>query len=505
MSLFTAIEVKTLIKEYMNRKIKILFPTFLIITIFSFSTSALASLEVVSYKINGKQESAKFNPSVADSKVSIEINANVPVKWNTISLCAVTDSVCNRTTAVKYFTKTDSFSPSVSKDWDGKTSKEVVVSGGDYKIKITIKDESGTENIQDLSPYIITIDSNFSGNISSESSSSVSKNSSSQSQSASPSPASDAPSPGSSGFISTHSSPEELSSPSKAPGRFEVNSGRDRLVYTGTPVAFSGEAVISKSFDSQSIRYIWSFGDGTSAEGKKVSHTYKFTGDYVVVLNASLSDISAVSRANVKVVNPSVIISNASSDSVEVWNKGIFEINLNGWLISNDRGKFIFPTDTIIAPNKKIAFPDEYMKLNLMEGGKVSLLNPSQKEISVFAGITGGSSSSPTLAVNSSNLDNDPVVMKIRDFIAKANKASLENNNKIVANKPPAKTEDKLSVKKEKDLTTDDDKTVSSSTQAAAVISSSNKNSRQGGFIKSIFSLPSSGLGFIVKKFYSGN
>ena len=90
------------------------------------------------------------------------------------------------------------------------------------------------------------------------------------------------------------------------------------------------------------------------------------------------------------------------------------------------------------------------MKLNLMEGGKVSLLNPSQKEISVFAGTTGGSSSSPTLAINSSNLDNDPVVMKIRDFIAKANKASLENNNKIVANKPPAKTEDKLSVKKKK-------------------------------------------------------
>ena len=167
------------------------------------------------------------------------------------------------------------------------------------------------------------------------------------------------------------------------------------------------------------------------------------------MLNASLSDISAVSRANVKVVNPSVIISNASSDSVEIWNKGIFEINLHGWLISNDRGKFIFPTDTIIAPNKKIAFPDEYMKLNLMEGGKF-LFESLSKEISVFAGTTGGSSSSPTLAINSSNLDNDPVVMKIRDFIAKANKASLENNNKIVANKPPAKTEDKLSVKKKK-------------------------------------------------------
>lgn len=107
----------------MNRKIKILFLTSLIITFLSFSSSALAAPEVVSYKLNGKEENTKLNPSVADSKISIEINTNIPVKFNTIALCVVTDDVCSRTTAVKYFTKTDSYTSSVSKDWDGKRVK----------------------------------------------------------------------------------------------------------------------------------------------------------------------------------------------------------------------------------------------------------------------------------------------------------------------------------------------------------------------------------------------
>ena len=487
----------------MNRKIKILFLTSLIITFLSFSSSALAAPEVVSYKLNGKEENTKLNPSVADSKISIEINTNIPVKFNTIALCVVTDDVCSRTTAVKYFTKTDSYTSSVSKDWDGKTSKGVSVSEGGYKIKVTIKDEAGAENIKDLSPYIITIDSSFSGG--SDGSVSVSsENSSSQPSSAS----SDTPSPGVSSFISTHSSPEDLSSPSKSSARFEASSGRDRLAYSGAPIVFDGEVLVPKDSYGQSVKFVWSFGDGSVAEGKKVSHTYKFAGDYIVVLNTSLSDLSAVSRTSVKVVNPSVVISNVSADSAEIWNKGIHEINLNGWIISTDRGKFVFPPDTIIGPNKKIVFPDEYVKLNLVQGGKVSLLNPSRKEISLNLGILADSAPTTQDSQNiSSNLDNDPVVMKIRYFIAKANKVSVENG--IVENKIPIKTEDIILTKKEKNLTTtaiiDGNKDVSSSTQTAAIISNSSNDSRQGGFFKSFFSLPSSGLNFIREKFYSGN
>lgn len=169
-------------KKYMNIKIEILFLTFIIsmfIAFFSFSALASSLPQIKNYKLNGKEESVKFNPSalgVFDGKVVIEINASVPVKFNTIALCATTDSVCNRATAVKYFTKTDTFVSSVNKEWDGKTSKGIVAEKGDYKIKVTIKDDAGTEKTQELIPYVIRVDSSVS-NVSSGSQSKSSSDS----------------------------------------------------------------------------------------------------------------------------------------------------------------------------------------------------------------------------------------------------------------------------------------------------------------------------------------
>ena len=512
-------------------KFKIIRASLVFASLFSFSILASATLEpkVVNYKLNGKEESVKLNPSRGDV-VNIEINTNVLVKFSRIYICKTTDSKCNDDddSSVIFFTTTsNSYTSSVIKPWygkpsDTKMSRGVVVSDGDYKIKVKMKDEASSEYkyIQELSPHIITIDSNYSGG-SGGSSSSSSESSSGQSQSAPPSEiASVETSPS---FISTHSSPEDLSSSSKSSARFEASSGRARLAYSGAPIAFSGEAVIPKESEGQGVRFVWSFGDGSAAEGKKVSHIYKFAGDYAVVLNAYLSDVSAVSRTSVKVVNPSVVISNVSGDSVEIWNQGIFEINLNGWLISNDRSKFIFPMDTIIASSKKIAIPDEYMKLNLAEGGKVSLFNPSQKEISSHYGPAGNGEFTAAVSQNApSNLDNDPVVMKIRDFIAKTDKESAEKKNNFSesettvksANKIATDTDtkdrdnarvdnsDEFSKAREKGLPSDGDKTVSSSAQTAAIASSQDFDR---GLMRSLLNLPSSGFDLVKRLFYSGN
>jgi len=498
---------------------------------FSFSALAYAAPEVVGYKLNGKEESARLNPSLGDV-VNIEINTNIPVKFSRIYICKITDSKCNDDddSSVIFFTTTsNSYASSVKKPWDGKPSdtkmsRGVVVSDGDYKIKVKMKDEVSTEYkyIQELSPYVITVDSNYSGGSGGSSSSASSESSSGSSQSDVPSSSSRANS-GISSFISTHSSPEDLSSAVKSSAAFEVSAGRDRLVYVGAPAYFAGEAAIPKGSEGQAVKFIWSFGDGSTGEGKKVSHAYGFAGDYIVVLNASLSDLSAVSRTNVKVANPSLVISNVGGDSVEIWNKGIFEINLGGWIISNSRGKFIFSSDTIIAPNNKIIFPDEHMKLNLAEGGKVSLFNPSQKEISSHYGVAKTDLLTAAVSQNvPSNLDNDPVVMKIRDFIAKTDKESAEKKNNFSESKIAVKSDnevasdtytknrdnarvdsiDEFSKAKEKDLTADNGKIVSSSVQTAAVASS---QASGRGLMRSLLNLPSSGFGLVKRLFYSGN
>ncbi|MEK7066547.1 MAG: PKD domain-containing protein, partial [Patescibacteria group bacterium] len=341
---------------------------------------------------------------------------------------------CIRSTAVKYFTQTD-FSTSVRKEWDGKTSKGVIVSDGDYKIKVTMKDESEQENSQELSPYVISIDSNFSdgsgGNLSSVSQSSLGGSQSSSSSSALTSGSV------STSYVSVYSSSAQSSSASMYSNTLEIKTGSDRLVYSDTPTDFSAEAGVPKGFSEQAVKFIWSFGDGSSAEGGKVSHIYKFAGDYIVVLNASVSNLSAVSRTSIKVIGSSVFISNITNDWAEITNQGTYEINLKGWSISNNSGKFSFSTDTIIGPNKKISVPNEYMKLNLLQAGKVSLFNPSGKETAYIPMVSGENTSFIASAKTSSasSLHADSAVKKAKELIAGGIQSSVSNNTASVSKK----------------------------------------------------------------------
>lgn len=466
----------------MNRKMKILFLACLAITIFSFSSLVLAAPEVTSYKIDGKQESAKLNPSLGGT-VGIEISANVPVKFNTVAICSVGDSVCSRTTAVKYFTQTD-FASSVSKEWNGKTSKDAIVSDGDYKIKVTMKDQSDQENIQELSPYIIAIDSNFSGG-SVGNSSSVSESVSGGSQSSSGAQvSSSATVSGVSTFVSVasaYSSSVASSLGAKYSNTFEVNAGSDRLVYTDTPTEFTAMVGVPKGFSEQAVKYVWSFGDGSTGEGKKVSHVYKFAGDYIVVLTVSLPEISAVSRINIKAINSSVFVSNITNDFVEITNRGTFEINLKGWSVANSRGgKFVFLSDTIIAPSKKIAVPDEYMKLNLAQVGKISLLNPSGKDMTL----------PPVISENNLSL--------VDNKNSSSSSKSISVPKKILT----GQVSESSGVKNKKVSSLEKGGTASSSVQVVATVSSQVPKS---GFVRKILAIPSSGFSLIKRAFYSGN
>ncbi len=54
------------------------------------------------------------------------------------------------------------------------------------------------------------------------------------------------------------------------------------------------EAQASSDPDGQLVSYQWEFGDGSSASGEQVTHTYNAPGEYIVTLkvedNAGLED-----------------------------------------------------------------------------------------------------------------------------------------------------------------------------------------------------------------------
>jgi len=154
--------------------------------------------------------------------------------------------------------------------------------------------------------------------------------------------------------ISTHSSPSPAYS-SRDVVSFEVSAGRKRFSSVGGEVVFKAEPVKLTGVPDIYIQYQWSFGDGTTAQGQTVSHRYKFPGEYVVVLNATYGDKSAVSRTEVMVIKPTFTIEPVSG-GINVTNQSIGEVNLGEWSIEGAHARLDIPRDTIIQKGKSIIF-----------------------------------------------------------------------------------------------------------------------------------------------------
>ena len=58
----------------------------------------------------------------------------------------------------------------------------------------------------------------------------------------------------------------------------------------GTPISFNANRCNDTTSDIASLRYLWSFGDGTLDYGKKVSHTYSKAGSYNITLTVKDND-----------------------------------------------------------------------------------------------------------------------------------------------------------------------------------------------------------------------
>jgi PKD repeat protein len=87
-------------------------------------------------------------------------------------------------------------------------------------------------------------------------------------------------------------------------------AGPDQLVCPGQPVAFDGSS--SADWDGKLVRYQWDFGDGSTAEGAKVEHSYDQPGAYqarlTVTDDSGSSCASATDLAEVRVDAPPVAV-----------------------------------------------------------------------------------------------------------------------------------------------------------------------------------------------------
>ncbi len=210
----------------------------------------------------------------------------------------------------------------------------------------------------------------------------------------------DVATPGSASCVTTSSSSGNNTSSESAggggvwvedDGEISVSAGEDRVVVVGSVVEFesSAEGLLGEPLEAQ--RYVWNFGDGETAEGESVSHSYSYMGKYIVVLNVVSGRYAASDRVDVIVVPADISVTGYTESEdgyVEITNDTDYELDVSGWLISSMGVDFVFPENTILSNEYPIRLKNEITGLG-GAGEKIDLLFPNGVVVAVYE-VSGG-------------------------------------------------------------------------------------------------------------------
>lgn len=203
--------------------------------------------------------------------------------------------------------------------------------------------------------------------------------------------------------------------------QLEVSAGSDRVVAPGSPIWF--QATLKKNTTKTNVELNWSFGDGFVATGPLVSHTYKYPGEYLVILNAKAGDIYSVSRLKVKVFEANILIEDGG-EYLEIKNESNSEINLFNWRVESGGRGFIFQPNTIILPRATIKLDKNLLTMKGLDNSLGIVLKNSFGE-EIFAVAPKPKIDTGEMAQNVENMKNQALL--IQSKISKSGIAKSEN------------------------------------------------------------------------------
>lgn len=135
----------------------------------------------------------------------------------------------------------------------------------------------------------------------------------------------------------------------------------------GADVVFRAEALGRKKETLQNARFVWSFGDGATAEGKQVLHAYHYPASYAVLVEVSSGEWSATDRTDIAVAAPALTIPRIKEGPdgfIEVRNGGADEVDLSRWFLRSGPQFFAFPKSTMLPAHATVPFAAVIMKLS---------------------------------------------------------------------------------------------------------------------------------------------
>ncbi len=206
----------------------------------------------------------------------------------------------------------------------------------------------------------------------------------------------------------------------------------------GAEVLFEAVVLGLKKEPISNARVLWSFGDGGSAEGYKVLHTYHYPASYAVLVEASSGEFGASARKEITVSVPQLSISNIKEGTdgfIELQNSGVDDVDLSHWFLQGNNALFSLPKGTIVPAGKRIPFPTVITKLSA-DSQTTKLLFPNGTVAVTFRLVSQQEKISPNLPVKTDvtpfPLPLSPVIQSVR---AVPIEKEAQAEKKVVTNK----------------------------------------------------------------------
>lgn len=181
-----------------------------------------------------------------------------------------------------------------------------------------------------------------------------------------------------------------------------ANSATDPIAVLAAPtVATTNEpatfdASESSDPEGRSLTFAWAFGDGATADGAAVPHTFATAGTFSVLVTVSNGERTASASASTSVVEPTVAAaptppspvadlrlselqaSPSGAEFIEVVNAGTATANVGGWVVTDGVRRYTVPAGTTVGAGAVRSFPGSATGIHLNDDGDtVSLLDPT--------------------------------------------------------------------------------------------------------------------------------
>lgn len=162
---------------------------------------------------------------------------------------------------------------------------------------------------------------------------------------------------------STSGSGSITPAPSSAPVA-RASAGKDRVVVVGVDNRFEGVAYDAGDRPIEHARFLWNFGDGTTAEGRVVMHQWEYPGRYALVLEVSRFESKVSHRVTVTAEIAQISFEVAEDGGITLKNLSNRDVDLSLWRIS-DRGiVFTFSSNTILLKSGSIRLSPSALRFN---------------------------------------------------------------------------------------------------------------------------------------------